>query len=253
MDITYRVNGADVHAPSAGRYVMDGTELPSLGAPRTRFTEVPGRTGVLAQPTVATGEITVAIKVLVCGETHEEFLARLDSTMNVLRPVGFFILTRVMGDVERSAPACVSAISTPKYDTVHHETEFTVTYLIPSGVWCEAPTTVTANNLSSVNGGTAPYEIDKIEITPDAGRVTLTDAPTGDVLTWEGTVVAGEKLLLYPASFEAFWSSGVDVSEGLSLPSHGWTITPNIWGVLTMTITGAQASNVALTVRKAFR
>lgn len=253
MDITYRVNGADVHAPSEGRYVMDGTELPSIGAPRTLLTEVPGRTGVLAQPTVATGEITVAIKLLVFGDSHEQFTERLDRALNVLRPVGSFILTRVMGDVERSAPAFVSAISEPKYDTVHHEAELTVTYLIPSGVWCGAPTTVTANNLATINGGNAPYQVDRIDVIPDGGRVTITDIASGDVLAWEGEVVVGETLRLYPASFEAHWSGGVDVSEGLSLPARGWAITPNTWGNVGVQVVGAQAVNVSLVVRRAFR
>lgn len=258
MDCTYWVDGVDLHSPANGRYVMLGTELPSFGAPRTRSTTVPGRRGVLAQRSLSSGELDVTVGMMIVGEDYAELESRMAAFLASLPMERFAILTKVLGDVRREAACTVKSVSDPEFKPGDCCFEFTVVFTIPEGAWFDETAVVSAagSPMTTLAGGNTGYEVQSIVVVPATGRVEITDVASGDVLTWEGAVVPNCSLMIYPADFNACWVVGsgtVDVSNEISLPAHGWTLTPDASGNVGAEVIGALPANVTFTARKAYR
>lgn len=258
MDCTYWLDGVDLHSPTDGRYVMLGTELPSFGAPRTRSTTVPGRRGVLAQRSLSSGELDVTVSMMIVGEDYAELDSRMAAFLGALPMERFATLTKVMGDVRREAACTVKSVSDPEFKPGDCCFEFTVVFTIPGGAWLDEAATVSApgNPMATLAGGNTGYEVQSIAVVPATGRVEITDVASGDVLVWEGAVVGGGTLTIVPAGFTAYWTvleETIDVSDELSLPVHGWTLTPDASGNVGVELVGALPANVTFTARKAYR
>lgn len=258
MDCTYWLDGADLHSPADGRYVMLGTELPSFGAPRTRSTTAPGRRGVLAQRSLSSGELDVTVGMMIVGEDYAELESRMAVFLASLPMERFAILTKVLGDVRREAACTVKSVSDPEFKPGDCCFEFTVVFNVPGGAWFDEVATVTAagNPMTSLTGGNTGYEVQSIAVVPATGRVEITDVASGDVLTWEGAVLNAHSIVIVPDDFVAYWrvsSESLDVSNEISLPAHGWTLTPDATGNVGVEIVGALPANVTFTARKAYR
>lgn len=258
MDCTYWLDGVDLHSPTDGRYVMLGTELPSFGAPRTRSTTVPGRRGVLAQRSLSSSELDATVSMMIVGDDYAELESRMAVFLAALPMERFATLTKVMGDVRREAACTVKSVSDPEFKPGDCCFEFTVVFTIPGGAWLDETAVVSSagNPMTSLAGGNTGYEVQSIAVKPSAGRVEITDVASGDVLVWEGTVVSNYSLMVYPADFTACWvidSDTVDVSNEISLPVHGWTLTPDASGNVGVELVGALPANVTFTARKAYR
>lgn len=258
MDCTYWVDGVDLHSPTDGRYVMLGTELPSFGSPRTRATTVPGRRGVLAQRSLSSSELDVTVGMMIVGEDYAELDSRMAAFLASLPMERFATLTKVMGDVRCEAACTVKSVSDPEFKPGDCCLEFSVVFTVPEGAWFDETATVSAagNPMTTLAGGNTGYEVQSIAVVPAAGRVEITDVASGDVLVWEGAVVSGHSLMVYPADFAACWVIGsdtVDVSNEISLPAHGWTLTPDSSGNVGVELVGVVPENVTFTARKAYR
>lgn len=258
MECTYWLDGVDLHSPANGRYVMLGTELPSFGSPRTRATTVPGRRGVLAQRSLSSSDLDVTVSMMIVGENYAELDSRMAAFLAALPMERFATLTKVMGDVRREAACTVKSVSDPTFKLGEYCLEFTVVFNVPEGAWFDEAATVTTagNPMSALAGGSSGYEVNSIAVIPAAGRVNITDVASGDVLTWEGSVTENFTLMIIPGDFTAYWAIGVDqvdVSNELSLPAHGWTLTPDGSGNVGVEVVGALPENVTFTARKAYR
>lgn len=263
MECTYLLDGVDLHSPAEGRYVMVGTELPSWGGPRVRSTTVPGRRGVLAQRSLSCGELDVTVSIMLTGASYAELDMRMNNFLGMLPFERFATLQKVTGGTNRIATCLVKSISEPEHRVGDYCLEFTVVFTIPSGAWTDRSAfTCTADKLTDTNGGNTGYQVDSITITPNGGRVSITDNTTGDVLLWEGLYRTTGNLVILPAEFRAYWPSNAnadrytddeDVSDGLLLPPHGWTVTPDATGTVGVTVEGAAASAVSFKIWRAYR
>lgn len=262
---SYLVDGVPLHDPTMGWYVMEGTELPSIGAPRNASVDVPTRNGVIAPATLSHGESTLSVRMMLTGAGggRAGLAEGFDSLVRLVRSTTSITHELDEAMYSRSTPARLSSISTPEYtpDVKGDDPDYecTIVFDLPRGVWAEDVVyTTTVDDLTVFDGSGAALQDVELVCTPDEGRIVVTDGATGLSLTWEGDVVDDAVLHINPANCSATWyvgedSSAVaeyDASGGLTMPALPWEIRPTSHGILSLEVSGT--SDMTISARRGF-
>ncbi|PHP52597.1 hypothetical protein [Actinomyces ruminis] len=246
----YQLDGHDLDDPQGRWLLTDATTLPSWGAPRLVSTEVPGRTGVLPTVPTSADPITITLGLLITDSGMGR--PGLDANLRALavmfrRHDRLLTLTHSpAGAPAREAMVRLSGAIEPEFYPAGSAAVLLVVLEAPSGLWRDVDEAVApATDLSALDGGAMPIPDAVLRVTPSAQRIVIQDAVSGDTLAWEGSLVSGATLIIRPAEFAAVWSTEADATAGLSLPAHGFNLTPDSTGHHGLTVQGGVVEVVA--------
>lgn len=259
MSSEYFLNGTELDDPQGRWKVMEGTLLPDIASPVNVSVKIPGRDGVMPMPTTSFGTSTITIAFMVQDARNGALgggRAVLDDNFNqLLAALRFrgglaYLGYRPAGAEWRHASVRLQSISSPVYYHLEKIIETTAVFENVDGVWrSDTEYTLPADDLSRLDGCAMPIFDPLIKLVPTTTRVTVQDRVSGSQITWTGPLRAGKTLVLDPASYWAEWTDGswgpgTDASAGMSLTSRGFRLTPNSWGRITVTVTGATSAQV---------
>ncbi|WP_136192448.1 hypothetical protein [Actinomyces procaprae] len=250
----YQLDGQDLDDPQGRWRLTNATTLPNWGSPRLVNVEIPGRTGVLLVAPTSTDPVTITLGLLVVdsGQGRPGLDANLRALAALLRQQGrLMVLTHSpAGGVSRETRVRLSGAIEPEFYPAGSAAVLTVVLEAPSGLWWDVEETVApSTDLSPLDGGAMPIPDAVLRVRPSAQRVIIQDVASGDTLTWEGSLVSNGTLTIEPAKFAATWSNGTDATKGLSLPAHGFHLTPDSTGHHALTVQGGV---VEVTARRCF-
>ncbi|WP_136313877.1 hypothetical protein [Actinomyces procaprae] len=250
----YQLDGQDLDDPQGRWRLTNTTTLPNWGAPRLINIEVPGRTGFLPTVPTSADPITITLGLLVTDSDHGR--SGLDANLQALAAIvrrhdRLLTLTHTLEDgAVRETLVRLSGAIEPEFYPAGSAAVLTVVLEAPSGLWWDVEETVApSTDLSPLDGGAMPIPDAVLRVRPSAQRVIIQDVASGDTLTWEGSLVSNGTLTIEPAKFAATWSNGTDTTKGLSLPAHGFHLTPDSTGRHALTVQGGV---VEVTARRCF-
>lgn len=247
----YKVNGVSLDHPQGWWSVLQGTTVPSLGAPKNVSVEVPNRNGVMDIGPAAAGPAEVTIQMLIVppdGGGWGEMDHRMHEFLQRVRRFGEMVELswQPPGALERVAKARLSASIQPKLLRQSWGYTFPLAFEIPSGVWKERQWfRMSSLNLSALNGTGMPISDAKFRLKPTQGLMQVTDRASGKTFSWRGQMQGSKSLVVDPGRYvagwvdgDASWDSGGEESNRISLGVRGFALTANPAGEVAVDVTG---------------
>lgn len=257
----YSLDGTDLDDVRQRWVLAEGTTLSTRGEPWNASVDIPGRFGVLPIAPSVLKSATVALKFTVFswadgrnGNRCKEGLEVLERNyQDLLRRLYAFGRLQTLQYTPKGSPAREAKVRPtssvePVFDPHSETITFAITYEIVSGLWrgvadIEAPLT----DMSKFDGCGMPIPDGKLMLEPAATSCTVRDNVSGTSLTFNGSLNAGEKLIVDIARYRAWktlsqdWTApqGSRSADGeISMSPGGFRATPNADGRISMTLTG---------------
>lgn len=267
---TYAINGVELHDPSNGFELKDGTEYAPALSPRTVTIEIPGMHGALPFWEDPLSSITVALTVRVLGATDDVLRTRWNTLISLLgngtnQPIE---LTRTRGTEVDYAEAKLVSTTAPEFNVVGW-IQTTIVLMIASGRWgsefVEDPLTIPGSDQESqiALASSMPVSDMLVRVQGPLSTVTITDNVSGTGISWGGAVVVPMSNYLiidmstmnaYIRNDSAWTAAGTNVSATLVFTGNGpLTLTSQTTSTgkessVTVTASGHSGST-ALTIR----
>lgn len=277
MSTAYSINGFLIggNAVTNGIYLMEGTEYAPALAPRRAVVEIPGTHYAIPQWDDPLTQITVALKIRVCGSDAEDVASRWNTLMGLLgmgtnQPV---TLTRHRGSISESCDAQLVSMASPDFSCPANWVDATIIFSSPLGAWRGAETDVvffngSSNTLSNALLSTLPIADSLLLLKGPATSFEVTDNTSGTAIFWgdgSSTVNSSQWLLIDPRYMRALlkgagnflFEGGTNVTGALEFRGAGpLTFTSrgsgpfgNRTGTFTVTTAGG---NAGVTVRSRY-
>lgn len=210
----YSLDGVPLDDP-AGRWFIDGGtfELPPLAAARTVDVTVPGRHGILPVAGLELEPVTVGASLVITDTTPAGAsggVSQLHANYEAVKAlVGRRHRHAVLGyhmdaDTVRVADAILTSGATPEVVS-QRVLRLPVLWQIPTVFWRDPAPAVwgrllhllaTPTHVDTLAGATAPIIDALLRITGPATDPWLSDAATGGRIAYDGTLTAGQSLLI---------------------------------------------------------
>lgn len=244
MASEYTLNGVDLEDAKGRWFVMKGTHIPGVAAPRNASVEVPLRNGVLPASTASWGTFKVTVSLMVTdardgalGGGRAALEDNWQALMTILHsPTLMTLGYKPAGMTERTTKVRVSGISDPSFHYGGLIYETAVIFESLSGIWKDtAVKTMDSNLLAPIDGGSRPITDAILLATAYTGTVLkVTDVVSGSWISWSGTVPENKNVRIDCAAVTARfvapggWDEpGDDASKGLDLSPRGFAIWPD--------------------------
>ena len=243
MASEYTLNGVDLEDAKGRWFVMKGTHIPGVAAPRNASVEVPLRNGVLPASTASWGTFKVTVSLMVTdardgvlGGGRAALEDNWQALMTILHsPTLMTLGYKPAGMTERTTKVRVSGVSDPSFHYGGLIYETAIIFESLSGIWKDtAVNTMDSNLLTPIDGGSRPITDAVLLATAYTGTVLkVTDVVSGSWISWSGTVPENKNVRIDCAAVTARfvapggWDEpGDDASKGLDLSPRGFAICP---------------------------